>query len=106
MSYNKNLKMNCLTSRINMFYKKEEEPGEVMDRNLLLNLLVQYYDTYNLEEMKPKLKNDLKCAKRLRKLLDYTKFEIEELLLHLQAIFSNLFNSVLIRKLRSEVKKL
>ncbi len=89
-----------------MFYKRQEEPGEVMDRNQLLNLLVDYYDTCNLEEMKPKLKNDLKCAKRLRKLLDYTNFELEELIIHLQAIFSNLFNSVLIRKLRSEVRKL
>ncbi len=89
-----------------MFYKRQEEPGEVMDRNQLLNLLVEYYDTCNLEEMKPKLKNDLKCAKRLRKLLDFTHFELDELLLHLQAIFSNLFNSVLIRKLRSELRKL
>jgi hypothetical protein len=89
-----------------MFYKKEEEPGEVMDRNQLLDLLVEYYETYDLEEMKPKLKNDLKCAKKIKKLLDYTNFELDELLLHLQAIFSNLFNSVLIRKLRSEVRKL
>ena len=89
-----------------MFYKRQLEPGEVMDRNQLLNALVDYYNTCNLEEMKPKLKNDLKCAKRLRKLLDFTKFELEELILHLQAIFSNLFNSVLIRKLRSEVRKL
>ena len=89
-----------------MLYKKEEEPGEVMDRNLLLKLLVEYYGTYNLEEIKPKLKNDLKCAKRLRKLLDFTKFEIEELIIHLQYIFSNLFNAVLIRKLRAEIKKL
>ena len=89
-----------------MLYKRQELPGEVMDRNQLLNLLVEYYDTCNLEDMKPKLKNDLKCAKRLQKLLNFTKFELEELLLHLQAIFSNLFNSVLIRKLRSEVRKL
>jgi hypothetical protein len=89
-----------------MFYKKNEEPGEVMDRNQLLNLLVEYYETYDLEEMKPKLKNDLKCAKKIQKLLDYTNFELDELLMHLQAIFSNLFNSVLIRKLRSEVRKL
>jgi hypothetical protein len=89
-----------------MFYKKNEEPGEVMDRNQLLNLLVEYYETYDLEEMKPKLKNDLKCAKKIQKLLDHTNFELDELLMHLQAIFSNLFNSVLIRKLRSEVRKL
>jgi hypothetical protein len=89
-----------------MFYRKQEEPGDVMDRNQLLDKLVEYYETYNLEEMKPKLKNDLKCAKKIQKLLDYTEFEIEELLMHLQSIFSNLFNSVLIRKLRSEVRKL
>jgi hypothetical protein len=89
-----------------MFYKRTEEPGECMDRNQLLNKLVEYYETYDLEDMKPKLKNDLKCAKKIRKLLDYTKFQIEELLMHLQSIFPNLFNSVLIRKLRSEVRKL
>ena len=32
-----------------MFYKRQEEPGEVMDRNQLLNLLVEYYDTCSLE---------------------------------------------------------
>ena len=77
-----------------------------MDSNQLLELLAEYYDTSDLEEMKPKLKNDLKCATRLRKLLDFTKFDITELIIHLQAIFSNLFNSVLIRKLRNEIKKL
>lgn len=89
-----------------MLYKKQEEPGDIMDRNQLLDTLVDYYDTYNLEEMKPKLKNDLKCAKRLAKLLKFTNFDVKEMIIHLQAIFPNLFNSVLVRKLRSEVRKL
>ena len=89
-----------------MLYKKQETPGEIMDRNQLLNLLVEYYNTCNLEEMKPKIKNDLKSAKKIQKLLDFTQFEIDELLLHLDYIFNNLFNSVLIRKLKTEVRKL
>ena len=49
-----------------MLYNKEEEPGTVMDRNQLLKLLAEYYETTDLEEMKPKLKNDLKGRLRIQ----------------------------------------
>jgi hypothetical protein len=82
------------------------DPGDIIDRIDLLARLQQYYGTEELEKIRLSLKQDLKNAIKIRKLLLYTGFAIEDFIVHSQFIFTNLFNSVLIRKLKAEIKKL
>jgi hypothetical protein len=89
-----------------MYYNKDKPAGTDYDRQLLLQELIKYYGTDNLDELAVKLKADLTSAQKIKALMDATQFSKEGLILHINTIFDGLFSNSLIRKLRNEMKKI
>lgn len=90
---------------MSVYYNKEPQAGQGYDRDLLIEELIKYYETDDLDAIGLKLKADLISAPKLRKLLEATKFSKEALIIHINTIFDGLFSNSIIRKIRNEMKK-
>lgn len=88
------------------YYAKHNEAGREFDQDLLITELKKYYNTSDLDEITQYLKVDLVSAPKLKALMDGTRFEKEELILHTRCIFDGLFNQNMIKKIKKEMKKI
>ena len=70
---------------------KNDCPRENYDRKVLIKRLKSFYDTNDMEVIKIKLRKDLKTVKGIKKILDHTQYDIEEIIFHLAKLYDNLF---------------
>ena len=85
-------------------YYRQKEMGFEYDKDILIDILIQTYKTTDETEMEVKLKADLSKRLFLINMLKRTKFEKEDLVLHIHDLFPNLLTKPLIKRIRKEMR--
>lgn len=81
-----------------------------LDRNKLHEKLYLYFNleqNYSLNEDKiaQLIKHEMTHIETMRKLINYTGFEIEEFIYHCIALYPQIFTRIFIKKVKNNIKK-
>lgn len=83
------------------FYQERIQAGELVDLFNFSTLIMEYYESKDMEYIRLELKKDFKNIDKIIDIMNFTKYEFDDLVINITKLYDKFFSASNIRTLRT-----